>query len=138
MKKLLLTIGLAGCIALNTNAQTQPPNGGFETWIGGFVNPEPENWGTYNQLNSLGVPITASPSSVANTYSGAFSLRLESVYDATFFADTIPGIAVLNADFLALTEGMVYTDRPDAMKAFIKEHLMPFTIAMDLLRYAGL
>jgi len=124
MKKLLLTIGLAGCIALNTNAQTQPPNGGFETWITAGNDIEPANWGTLNQLSGFGAPITAFQATGADAYSGTYALRLESVYDPIFIIDTIPGVAGLNANFIALTEGMAYTDRPDSMKAFIKGTVM--------------
>ena len=140
MKKLLLTIGLAGCIALNINAQTQPPNGGFETWVGSPSDEEPVNWGTFNQLDILGVPKTAFKATGVDAYADTISLRLESVYDPSgtvaalvpTIGDTIPGIAAINANFLFQTNGMAYTDRPDSMKAFKKQPLFRVILASSM------
>ena len=75
MKKLLYTIGFIGVVSINTNAQTQPPNAGFENWeTVGIVAEDPIDWSSSNEFEMFGLPVFSFKTVDAN--SGNFALRI--------------------------------------------------------------
>ncbi len=124
MKKLLLTIGLAGFIILNTSAQTQPPNAGFENWESVGVGAEdPVDWSSFNEFIAMGIPEFLFKSTDAN--SGSFALRITSDTATipppfgTGVLDTSAGMVVVGVMDMD-NPGIPYTDRPNEMKVFVK------------------
>lgn len=128
MKKTLLFIFAGFLITGISNAQTVP-NGDFENWTNAGTYDNPDNWLTYNDLSSFGVPITATKSTSAS--SGTYALMLES---KTFFNsfsssnDSIEGFAMLGTgSFLSTyTDGMPYSQRATALTGMYKySHTQP-------------
>jgi hypothetical protein len=127
-KDLLILFVFVGAIALNTYAQTQPPNAGFEDWlpVGPFENPA--GWSSFNNFYSYGVPEMSFKTTDA--HSGTYALRLISDTATvppplgTGTLDTLAGYVFLgNADMN--NPGISYSDRPILMRAFVKGKVIP-------------
>lgn len=122
-KNLLLTFVFVCAITLTVDAQTQPPNAGFENWvlIGSFENPD--NWSSLNNFYSYGVPEMSFKTSDA--HSGTYALRLISQTATippplgTGTLDTLAGYVFLGSADMD-NPGIPYTDRPISMQAFVK------------------
>lgn len=104
-------------------AQTQIPNGGFETWVGG----NPTGWGSSDKvLTQLFQPDPGGveqETNAAHVYAGTSSVRLanKSVSIPTVGTQTIPGVVSLGnislnmSTFSPQITGVAYTDRPDSI-----------------------
>jgi len=127
-KNVLLAVVLAGIIALNIDAQVQPPNAGFENWVpvGSFENPV--GWSSFNNFYSYGVPEMSFKTTDVN--SGTYALRLISetatvpLPFGTNTLDTLAGFVFLGSTDMN-NPGISYTDRPISMQAFVKGTIMP-------------
>lgn len=126
MKKLLFTIGLAGIIALNTNAQTeQIPNGDFENWHTEGLGEDPDDWGSLTNQFSV-MPILVTKTTDAN--SGTYALKL--ISDTGTVpppigtgnpGDTVYGVIILNlVDYSISNAKYPFTSRPDSLIGFVK------------------
>jgi hypothetical protein len=127
-KKLLFIFVFIGSIALNVDAQTQPPNAGFETWapIGSYENPD--SWSSFNNFYIYGIPEMSFKTTDVN--SGVYALRLISETAivppplGTNVLDTLAGFVFLGgADFN--NPGISYSERPVLMQAYIKGTIAP-------------
>jgi hypothetical protein len=122
-KNLFLTFALIGAIALNVDAQTQPPNAGFENWVSIGPAENPVGWSSFNNFYSYGVPEMSFKTTDAN--SGTYALRLISETATlppplgTNTLDTLAGYVFLGDDDMNNT-GIPYTGRPILMQAFVK------------------
>lgn len=127
IKNLLLTFLLVVTIALNSNAQTQLPNAGFENWdsISGVAE-NPVSWSSFNNFYNLGVPVMSFKTTDA--HSGTYALRLitDTVTMGPPFGnntlDTMAGFVFPGAvDFD--NPGIPYADRPVLMQAWVKGNI---------------
>jgi hypothetical protein len=128
MKYTILIFAFISVITINANAQTQPPNAGFENWtaIGPYENPV--GWSSFNNFYSYGVPEMSFKTTDVN--SGTYALRLISDTATvppplgTGILDTMAGFVFLGgADFN--NPGIPYTDRPILMLASVKGTIIP-------------
>jgi hypothetical protein len=126
MKKLLLPLAVLAA-AFSINAQTQPANGGMETWGATYSEPqEPTNWVSANILAS---PLLTAPNPNNNptsvtqytpAFAGSFSAQIKTVvltYNPAYpsLPDTM-GALILGAVTTStpyLLAGHPYTDRPN-------------------------
>jgi hypothetical protein len=121
-KNLILTIVFVCLVELNVNAQIQTPNAGFENWVSVGACQNPENWSSFNNFFSFGVPEMSFKT--ADSHSG-FALRLISDTATippplgTNVLDTLAGYVFLGGAEMN-NPGIAYTDRPVLMKAFVK------------------
>lgn len=123
MKKILPLITAALFTVGSTFAQTQIPNGSFETWTTG----NPDSWGTSDGvLTGLGLPdpgTAEQETTPANVYAGSSAIVLTTKNVSTpLGARDVPGVVSLGKIGLNLTTftpsvtGVTYTDRPDSLR----------------------
>jgi|GEM_PF-873797 len=122
-RNLLLAFVIASAIAFSANAQTQPPNAGFENWVTVGTGENPTGWSSFNNLSIYSVPIMSFKTTDAN--SGTYALRLISQTATippplgTNTLDTIAGYVFVGG-FDMNHPGIPYTDRPVLMQAYVK------------------
>ncbi len=126
MKKILLSL-TALCAVILVNAQTQPPNAGFETWGSSLGEPqEPTGWVSENVLAS---PLLTTPNPNPNPTSvtqytpaqtGSFSCQVVTkviTYNPAYpaLADTMGALILgkVSTSSPYLLAGIAYTDRPN-------------------------
>jgi hypothetical protein len=131
-------------------AQTQIPNGGFETWSGG----NPTGWGSSDKvLTQFFQPDPGGveqETNAANVFAGTSSVRLsnKSVNIPTVGTQTIPGVVSLGdisldlATFSPRITGLAYTDRPDSITFAGKYNKAPGStdtgaVVVTLTRWTG-
>ena len=122
------------CITtLSLTAQQQVPNGGFEDWHASGQGEDPD--GEWISPNVVSGSISNFPLLVSKTedaYSGNFALRVTSD-TATLpppagrnTLDTLAGIVALNFKLASgEAEGVLFTDRPDSIVAYMKATVAP-------------
>jgi hypothetical protein len=116
MKKLVAlfsAIFLFGSLALI--AQTQVPNGNFESWV---TNYKPTSW---NTIDTMGL---RSCYKTTDVNSGSFAVKLRSL-DTTIiiYHVQVPGLVTLgriNTSTGLIDKGIPFTDRPDNIRGYFK------------------
>jgi hypothetical protein len=127
-KKILAVIVLIIMISVNVNAQTQPPNNGFENWVTVGTAENPSSWSSFNDFYMYGVPELSFKTTDAS--SGTYALRLVSDTATippplgTNVLDTLAGYVFLGSPDMN-NPGIPYTERPDFMQAYVKGTLAP-------------
>jgi len=126
-KKFLLTILLISTITFTINAQTQPPNAGFESWvnIGSFENPD--NWSSFNNFYSYGVPEMSFKTTESHSGNALRLISLTATVPpplGTNTLDTLAGFVFLGSADMN-NPGIFYTDRPLLMQAYVKGTIIP-------------
>ena len=127
-KLLLFTCMLVSAIVIKTNAQTQPPNAGFENWVSIGPYENPANWSSFNNFYIYDVPEMSFKTIDAN--SGTYALRLISDTATvppplgTNVMDTMAGFVFLGSSDMS-NPGISYTERPVLMQAYVKGTIMP-------------
>jgi len=122
-KNLLLALVIICSFAFKANAQTQPPNAGFENWTTVGTGEDPTGWSSFNDLYAYSVPIMSFKTTDAN--SGTYALRLISQTATippplgTNVLDTLAGYVFAGA-FDMNHPGISYTDRPVLLQAYVK------------------
>jgi hypothetical protein len=120
MKKLCIII--LSFLVVSAMAQTQIPEGGFNNWTPSSTNTysEPTGgwWTTLNALESLGGPITVSPTT--DVHSGAYAAQLETKMWGTFLLSGLlaSGNFEMTAPFIE--QGRPFTDKPSKFKGWYK------------------
>ena len=123
IKNFLLALIVASAIVINADAQTQPPNGGFENWTTVGTGENPTGWSSFNNLSIYSVPVMSFKTTDVN--SGTYALRLISQTATippplgTNTLDTVAGFVFVGG-FDMNHPGIPYTDRPLLMQAYVK------------------
>lgn len=112
----LIIIAFVGII--KTNAQTQMPNAGFESWSTLLPNYRPAN---YYTIDTMGMH---SCYKTTDKHGGTYAAMLRSL-DTTiiFFPIKLPGLATLgriNVSTQAIYGGIPFTDKPDNFRCYYK------------------
>lgn len=127
-KRILLILVLSIAIIININAQTQPPNAGFENWVPIGTYENPGGWSSFNNFYSYGVPEMSFKTN--DKHLGTYALRVISETATvpppfgTSTLDTLTGYVFLGSADMN-NPGIAYTERPVLMKAFVKGTIMP-------------
>jgi hypothetical protein len=122
MKNIFILLMAFATFYTNVFAQTQIPNGNFESWSGN----KPASWGTSDevlQLLSPNVGGVTRETNAADVYEGtsAALLTTKNVNIPTVGSQNIPGVVSLGtlglnfATFQPEITGLQYTDRPDSI-----------------------
>ena len=121
----LMTIAWMIITIQTANAQTQPPNGGFENWVPAGTVEQPEGWASLNFMTDFGVPPLLLKTTDA--WSGDFAIKV--ISDSIIIPppigngllDTVGGFTMLGVLSQSnLSGGIAYTDRPAEMSAYVK------------------
>lgn len=110
-------------IALNVEAQTQPPNADFEIWGPIGLAENPLGWSSFNDFYSFGIPELSFKTTDA--HSGAYALRLISDTATlpppfgTNNLDTMAGFVFVGGTDMN-NPGIPYSDSPVFLQAFVK------------------
>lgn len=121
-KSLLFVLGL-GFATATTNAQTQPPNAGFENWdnLGNYE--EPTEWSSANECSDqLGIYSSAKTST--DPHSGTYAVRMVT-QDALFGAIKVNGLVATSTMICdplnpGNKDGKPYFERPDSIVGWYK------------------
>lgn len=122
-KSLFLAVIFIIAIAVNSIAQTQPTNGGFENWISVGPSENPTGWSSFNDFYMYGIPEMSFKTTDAHT--GQYAVRLISDTATippplgTNTLDTIAGYVFLGTPDMN-NPGIAYTERPELMQAYVK------------------
>lgn len=140
MKKLLLLLFTALLIFTNTNAQTTPPNGGFETWQNRTLlfNPlipieVPTSWSTFDSLANTLNFLFGQSTAIQKTVTKNTTIKNTGTASAMLTTKTFPGInvaipgiltnAVVTLDAsmdISFSGGTAITQRVSKAAAFIR------------------
>jgi len=120
MKNLIVLI--LSFLVLQAMAQTQIPEAGFNNWSPNSMNTyfEPTGgwWATLNALESLGGPVTVSPTTDVHT--GEYAALLETKLWGEFLISGLLVSGSFGGTEPVIEEGQPFTDKPSKFKGWYK------------------